>query len=142
MKFCLLLLPLLLTLLQALPVLAQDASAGTGKELVWTFNGHEQLSTGSPRLVLKNSNTMLVLNKAGMIEAGPGSPYGLYENDTRFLSRWQILIDGKEPTLLTALTQKGYEASFLCSILDDVLIERDIALLDGMNEKITIRSFV
>ncbi len=100
-----------------------------------------QLSTASPRAVLKNGNSMLVLDPSGMIISGQGSPYGLYENDTRFLNLWQMLINGKPASLLKSFTQDAYAASFLYSVGDDLLIQRELIVLDGFSEKITVRNF-
>ena len=139
MKICLTLLLSVVLLVQALPAIA-DNNVNSG--LTWVDHGTAPLSIGSPRMVLKNGNTLVVLDPSGMVDPRAGSPYGLFQDDTRFLSQWQILIDGRQPTLLTAFTQHGYEGSFLYSIGDDILIERDIVLLDGMSERIHIRSFV
>jgi glycogen debranching enzyme len=138
MKILISLLFSLLLVVSSLPVLADEGSG----EITFSGKQTDELSPGSPRLVLKNGNSLMVLDRSGMIDPRSGSPYGLYENDTRFLSRWQLSVDGKEPTLLTAFTQRGFEGNFLYGILDEVMIERDIVLLDGMNERILIRSFV
>lgn len=123
-----------------LPALAEEAG---NSSLNWTEPpAGEALSTGSPRLVLKNANSLLVLDPKGMIDPGPGSPFGLFENDTRFLSSWQLKVDGTAPTVIKAYTQQGYKGSFLYSIGDNVLIQREIVLLDGLSERIKISNFV
>lgn len=132
------LLVLLLALFNPAAVLAESNVPGT--DSTGTSVG-QVLSTASPRIVLKNSNTLLVLDQQGMIDARVGSPYGLYEDDTRFLSRWQLRINGKEPTLITSFYKDGYHGSFLYSIKDELLIQRDLVLLKGLNERIKVHNY-
>jgi glycogen debranching enzyme len=53
-----------------------------------------------PRQVLKHSNTFAVLDSHGDLGASAGGPDGLFDHDTRFLSRLELLIDGMQPLLL------------------------------------------
>lgn len=129
---------LLLLYVQAFPVYADNVPP-TNSAI--NASPAQILSTGSPRVVLKNGNSLLVIDKNGMIDSRLGSPYGLFEDDTRYLSRWQIQIDDKDPTLVTAFTQGGYHGSFIYSLLDEVLIQRDLLLYKGMSERITLSNF-
>ncbi|HKY85850.1 MAG TPA: glycogen debranching N-terminal domain-containing protein, partial [Pseudorhodoplanes sp.] len=59
--------------------------------------------TGSatrPRRVLKYGDTFLVVDSHGDIGAAAGGPDGLFHNDTRFLSRMELHINGVQPLLL------------------------------------------
>ena len=53
-----------------------------------------------PRHTLKQGNTFAVCDSHGDIGASPGGPDGLFNNDTRFLSRLELLINGTQPLLL------------------------------------------
>lgn len=128
----------LLHLSSICPVFAELASNSDTSKILKT---EAKLSTASPRAVLKNGNSMLVLDPSGQIIDAEGSPYGLYENDTRFLSLWQMLVNGKPANLLKSFTQDAYAGSFLYSIGDELLIQRDIVVLDGLSEKLEIRNF-
>jgi glycogen debranching enzyme len=60
-------------------------------------------ATGSatrPRRTLKHDDTFIVLDSHGDIGATAGGSDGLFNCDTRFLSRLELLIDGMEPLLL------------------------------------------
>jgi glycogen debranching enzyme len=60
-------------------------------------------ATGSamrPRCTLKYDDTFVVLDNHGDIGASAGGPDGLFHNDTRFLSRLELLVNGLEPLLL------------------------------------------
>jgi glycogen debranching enzyme len=57
-------------------------------------------SPARPRRVLKYGDTFLVVDNYGDIGASAGGPDGLFHNDTRFLSRMELLIDDVQPLLL------------------------------------------
>ncbi len=103
----------------------------------------------SPRLVLKGSEQFLVLDPDGMIVSAPGSPYGLYQDDTRFLSQWELLLEGKHLHPLTANTKEGYTGTFLYGNPEtahlagqSLLIKREIVLHNGYGERLTLESFI
>jgi glycogen debranching enzyme len=61
----------------------------------------------SPLLVkrprtLKHGDTFSVFNHLGDVAPGHLSPEGLYHNDTRHLSGFQLLVDGQQPILLSS----------------------------------------
>jgi glycogen debranching enzyme len=56
--------------------------------------------TTRPRRALKHADTFIVLDSHGDIGASAGSSDGLFHNDTRFLSRLELQINGVEPLLL------------------------------------------
>ena len=51
---------------------------------------------------LKHGDTFGIFDRYGDIIPGPGSPEGLYHDDTRFLSSLRILVNGKRPLLLSS----------------------------------------
>jgi glycogen debranching enzyme len=53
-----------------------------------------------PRRTLKYGDTFIVVDDHGDIGATAGGPDGLFHNDTRFLSRMELLINGMQPLLL------------------------------------------
>jgi glycogen debranching enzyme len=53
-----------------------------------------------PRRTLKHNDTFLVVDAHGDIGASAGGPDGLFHNDTRFLSRFEVLINGMQLLLL------------------------------------------
>lgn len=53
-----------------------------------------------PRSTLKYGDTFIVVDSHGDIGATAGGPDGLFHNDTRFLSRMELLINGMQPLLL------------------------------------------
>src|ERR1700726_1615575 len=53
-----------------------------------------------PRRSLKNDDTFIVLDSHGDIGASAGGPDGLFNSDTRYLSRLELLLDDLQPLLL------------------------------------------
>src|SRR5215470_6834972 len=57
---------------------------------------------GRSRRSLKHNDTFLVLDTHGDIGASAGGTDGLFQCDTRFLSRLELLINGMQPLLLAS----------------------------------------
>ena len=53
-----------------------------------------------PRHSLKHDNTFIVLDSHGDVGASAGGPDGLFHCDTRFLSHFELLLNGTQPLLL------------------------------------------
>ena len=53
-----------------------------------------------PRRTLKHDDTFVVVDSYGDIGASGGGVDGLFHEDTRFLSRFELLINGVQPLLL------------------------------------------
>ena len=53
-----------------------------------------------PRRTMKHDDTFIVLDSHGDIGASAGGPDGLFNSDTRFLSRLELTLDGVQPLLL------------------------------------------
>jgi glycogen debranching enzyme len=53
-----------------------------------------------PRRTLKHGDVFAVFDSYGDIGASPGGPDGVYYDDTRFLSRLELSLSGREPLLL------------------------------------------
>ena len=53
-----------------------------------------------PRRTLKHDDTFAVFDSQGDMGASAGGPDGLFDHDTRYLSRLELLINGMQPLLL------------------------------------------
>lgn len=53
-----------------------------------------------PRRTLKHADTFAVFDSHGDMGASAGGTDGLFDHDTRYLSRFELLIDGMQPLLL------------------------------------------
>ncbi|BAT58855.1 amylo-alpha-1,6-glucosidase [Variibacter gotjawalensis] len=57
-------------------------------------------SSTRPRRTLKSGETFVVFDSHGDIGAVPGGPDGVFHNGTRFLSRFDLSINGEQPLVL------------------------------------------
>jgi len=53
-----------------------------------------------PRRSLKHDDTFIVLDSHGDIGASAGGPDGLFNGDTRYLARLELVLDEVQPLLL------------------------------------------
>ena len=60
-------------------------------------------AVGRSRRTLKDGDTFAVLDSYGDIVATPGSPDGLFYQDTRHLSHLELLINEKRPCCLAPI---------------------------------------
>src|SRR3981081_3605278 len=61
-----------------------------------------------PRRALKHDNTFVVLDSHGDIGASAGGTDGLFHCDTRFLSHFELLLNGIQPLLLGSHGRAGH----------------------------------
>ena len=112
-------------------------------------------STGGasrPRLTLKHNDTFAVFDSHGDIGATGGTPDGLFDRDTRFLSHLELFINGAQPLLLGSAIRDDnlsfhvdltnadvYENERIVLLKDTVHIGRTIYLSDGsLRERIAL----
>jgi glycogen debranching enzyme len=65
-----------------------------------------------PRQVVKFGKHFILFDESGMAPANTPYGYGLYSDDTRYLSTWNVKINGAPLTLLSANTDDGYAARY------------------------------
>ena len=63
------------------------------------------------RLAIKEGDLFLYANELGQVPGTENSALGLYYRDTRFLSRYELTIAGRQPVLLSASADRGYAAT-------------------------------
>src|SRR5215831_6469509 len=76
------------------------APAGTGAVQEISFYIPATGPATRPRRTLKHNDTFIVVDAHGDIGASAGGPDGLFHEDTRFLSRFEVLINGMQLLLL------------------------------------------
>jgi glycogen debranching enzyme len=109
-----------------------------------------------PTLTLKGDELFLITdtlgNIAGSCGDGIAASMGLFCNDTRFLSRLELQIDGRSPVLLNSTAEKGFMLSVLCTnphietgsaVLraDSLGIRREMVLSSGLFEELEICNY-
>jgi glycogen debranching enzyme len=63
-----------------------------------------------------DGNQFVVSDRRGDIEASPADTHGLFFDDTRFLSRWVLTIDGRRPTVLSVDDQEYFSVQFFLAL--------------------------
>ncbi len=63
------------------------------------------------RLAIKEGDLFLYTNELGQVPGTENSVLGLYYRDTRYLSRYELTIGGRQPVLLSASADRGYAAT-------------------------------
>ncbi|HEY9771748.1 MAG TPA: amylo-alpha-1,6-glucosidase [Coleofasciculaceae cyanobacterium] len=105
-------------------------------------------------LTLKDDDIFLVTDTLGNIPGClPGeatTSVGLFCQDTRFLSRLELQIDGQLPILLSSNASRGFAMSILCANphlekqqigAETIGIEREIAINGGLFEELGITNY-
>ena len=87
-----------------------DAGSGSSREAAETgiadptdktpFYIPATASAARPRHTLKHGDTFAVIDSHGDVGASAGGPDGLFDHDTRYLSRFEMLLAGTQPLLL------------------------------------------
>ena len=90
-------------------------------------------------------NTFVVSDRRGDMDASPTDTQGLFYNDTRFLSRWILTVDGQRPNVLSVDSLNYFASQFFLVpgtgtiYVDSPLsIVRQRAVGNGFHEDITI----
>jgi glycogen debranching enzyme len=74
---------------------------------------------------MKHGNTFAVFDHNGDALAGPGNPEGIYHRDTRYLSHFQLTLDGHRPLLLSS-TVRDDNAVLICDLTNpEIVAARD-----------------
>ena len=112
----------------------------------WTFAG-EPPSLGSP------GGTVTLVEGAGFCVCGrtgdiaPDEPHGLFFQDTRLLSRWQLLVDDQSPEPLATMEAEPFATTFVARAQpragradSTLLVLRRRYVGDGMREDVVLRN--
>ncbi len=95
-----------------------------------------------PNLVLKYGGRFLVMNEQGMVHANEGYGHGLYYEDSRYLSNWDVRIDGTDLALLSSSVSDSYAGQFLYGNRQLIYpVERNAAVRDSKNKRAKIEAY-
>ena len=92
------------------PSTARDRAAG---EPVVTTSAERYVMSGgrASHLAVKEGDLFLYSNELGQVPGAENSVLGLYYRDTRYLSRYELTVAGRQPVLLSASADRGYAAT-------------------------------
>src|SRR5215472_5647099 len=63
-----------------------------------------------------DGNTFVVSDRRGDLNATPTDNHGLFMNDTRFLSRWLLTVNGQRPTVLSYDDMHYFQAQIFMAL--------------------------
>jgi glycogen debranching enzyme len=84
----------------------------------------------SDAISILDGNKFVVSNREGDMEASPTDNHGLFLNDTRFLSRWVLTVNGMRPKLLSVDDTAYFAAQhFLALATGTVYVDSHLTLI-------------
>ncbi len=96
-------------------------------------------------VTILDGNTFLVTDRRGDIDASLEDPLGLFLDDSRFLSKWVLLLDDRRPNILSIETLNYYEAQhFLVPGTGTIYVDSPLSIIRrhrmyrGLWENLTI----
>ena len=108
----------------------------------WTPESEPTSTEGSVTLV--EGSSFCLCTRTGDLRAP--EPLGVYFQDTRILSRWDLTVDGEQPEPLAAMVPDPYRATFLGRLRrsgmtdTNLLVERDRRIGNGLREDVTVHN--
>jgi glycogen debranching enzyme len=94
-----------------------------------------------------DGNTFVVSDRRGDIDATPIDNHGLFLDDTRFLSRWILTVNGIRPTVLSIDEQAYFKVQFFEAVTtgtvyvdSHVSVTRRRAVGNGFHEEIVVEN--
>lgn len=107
-----------------------------------------------PRQVLKHEGHFLVMDETGLMPGESNLGCGLYRDDTRYLSEWDLSLNGETLTLLSGNTEAGFAGRFVYGNkgprqkpLDKLLpeqsiaVQRDIVISNAVRERLVLTNY-
>lgn len=112
----------------------------------WAFGGSPApLDADSGLVTLVEGSSFCISTSTGDIPAGTSR--GLFVRDTRFLSRWEVRIDGQAPQVLNVERVDPFRAAFLCRTVprpgladSTIFVVRRRFLGSGMREDLELHN--
>jgi glycogen debranching enzyme len=99
----------------------------------------------SDTVSILEGNTFVVSDRVGDFDASPAETSGLFMDDTRFLSRWVLTINGARPKMLSTDDVNYFSAQFFSTLSSgtiyvdsDISVIRKRAVGNGFHEDLTI----
>src|SRR5690349_6581808 len=91
-------------------------------------------------VTLVEGSTFCISGRSG--DLVPGAAQGLFYQDTRILSTWQVRVAGTVPQVVMVLRGEPFQAKFIARVPGDerteLLVERTRYVADGMREEIRL----
>jgi len=91
-------------------------------------------------VAILEGNTFVVSDRRGDVEGSPTDTQGLFVDDTRFLSRWVMTLDGRRPSILSTDDIEYFEVKFfLAPSSGTIYVDSELSV---MRKRTVSRGFV
>ncbi len=136
-------------------VVGEEKFSPLGDEPVVTTSAERYvMSSGrAPRLAIKEGDLFLYTDTLGQVPGRENAVLGLYHKDTRYLSRWDLTLAGRQPVLLSSTAERGHAATVELTNLEarsadgrtlpqaTVHVRRTRFVADRLHEILRVRNF-
>ncbi len=99
----------------------------------------------SDSISILDGNTFAVSDRRGDMEGAPGGDHGLFHQDTRFLSRWVLTVDGRRANVLSVDDVDYFRSQFFMALSTGTIyvdshlsVVRRRAIGDGFHEEVAL----
>ena len=136
-------------------VVGEEKSPALDDERVVTTSAERYVMGGgrAPRLAIKEGDLLLYTDTLGQVPGREDSVLGLYHQDTRYLSRHELTVAGRQPVLLSSTAERGYTSTVELTNLEarmadgrtlpqaTVHVRRTRFVADRLYELLRVRNF-
>ena len=136
-------------------VVGEEKFSPLGDEPVVTTSAERYVMSGgrAPRLAIKEGDLFLYTDTLGQVPGRENAVLGLYHKDTRYLSRWDLTLAGRQPVLLSSTAERGHAATVELTNLEarsadgrtlpqaTVHVRRTRFVADRLHEILRVRNF-
>lgn len=101
-----------------------------------------------PRLAIKHRKLFMLIDTEGMVPGKNEQGFGLFADDTRWLSKWDMSLGGLSLLPLNRNVDEGFAAHFVYAnrafpgaVEQSIKVDRELVLNDAFIERVTITNY-
>lgn len=101
-----------------------------------------------PRLAIKHRKLFMLVDTEGMVPGKNEQGFGLFADDTRWLSKWDMSLGGLSLLPLNRNVDEGFAAHFVYAnrafpgaVEQSIKVDRELVLNDALIERVTVTNY-
>ncbi len=109
---------------------------------------YQAVNPNHPRLAIKHRKLFMLMDTEGMVPGKNEQGFGLFADDTRWLSKWDISLGGLSLLPLNRDVDEGFAAHFVYAnrafagaVEQSIKVDREVVLNDALIERVTITNY-
>lgn len=109
---------------------------------------YKAVNPNHPRLAIKHRKLFLLVDTEGMVPGMNEQGFGLFADDTRWLSKWDMSLGGMPLLPLNRDVDEGFAAHFVYAnrafpgaVEQSIKVDRELVLNDALIERVTITNY-